>query len=142
MWCPPGRKIISKHGGAYDLWLQMNLRHATLVPAETLDESYETFKEDRSIDALAGLRSKLEGDLAKEPAETRKGYRVLDSDFMSVQQAIGVRKRKPEGEGIGCSAAQVSEHLDSFVCQLLQKQQIEQLIEEHKVKGKLFPAKL
>ena len=94
------------------------------------------------FDALAGLRSKLEGDLAKEPAETRKGYRVLDSDFMSVQQAIGVRKRKPEGEGIGCSAAQVSEHLDSFVCQLLQKQQIEQLIEEHKVKGKLFPAKL
>ena len=112
----PGRKIISKHGGAYDLWLQKNLRHATLVPAETLDESYETFKEDRSIDALAGLRSKLEGDLAKEPAETRKGYRVLDSDFMSVQQAIGVRKRKSaSAETTVCTAVQISEHLNTFV---------------------------
>lgn len=83
----PGMRIASMARSAYDLWLERNIRHATLVRAATLDASFERFVSDK-LDALAGLRSRLIGDAAKLP-----GARVLDGRFMTVQQAIGTAPR-------------------------------------------------
>src|SRR5690348_2245390 len=53
----PGMRIASMARSAYDLWLERNIRHATLVRASTLDASFERFVSDK-LDALAGLRSR------------------------------------------------------------------------------------
>merc|ERR1712113_750406 len=71
-----GIRIASKRKGAFDLWLQRNLKHAELVQADTLDGSYDTFHKER-LDALACLRPKLLSDLSKHPGL----YRVLDGHF-------------------------------------------------------------
>ena len=51
-----GVQIASAKGAAYDLWLDRNLQHATMMKAQTLDESYDVFVE-KKLDALAGLRA-------------------------------------------------------------------------------------
>ncbi|CAK0884834.1 unnamed protein product [Prorocentrum cordatum] len=90
----PGRRISVKGGGAYDLWLSRNMKHAELVRATTLDESYEIFHRD-NLDALAGLKPKLLSDLQKAPGL----YKLLDGHFMAVQQAVGCIKAEGGGAG-------------------------------------------
>lgn len=93
----PGVRIASLRKGAYDLWLQRNLRFASLVHAESLDESYDLFHA-QGLDALAGLRSKLTADLGKHPGL----YRVLRERFMAVEQAMGcIRPRSSGGTSPG-----------------------------------------
>ena len=54
----PDKKVVVKGGGAYDLWLQGNMKHPEILSrTETLDESFEKFCMDTSIDALAGFSS-------------------------------------------------------------------------------------
>jgi len=137
----PGIKIISKKGAAYDLWLQQHLQHAQLIGAKTLDESFETFKRDESIDVLAGLRIKLSDDLKRESEGKQIEYTVLDTDFMSVEQAVGVRIKKGNIGG-GCVTARVvAEYLNNIITNKLQGNEVDRLIREHKREGKLIPSK-
>ncbi|PWS35466.1 ABC transporter substrate-binding protein [Falsiroseomonas bella] len=82
----PGVRIAVAARAAYDLWLERNIRHAGLHRAPTLDASFELFR-DEGLEALAGLRPKLLEDAAKLP-----GSRVLEGQFMAVQQAVGTAK--------------------------------------------------
>ena len=79
----PGMRISVKERAAYALWLESNLEHAELIQTESLDSAFDTFV-DRRLDALAGLRPRLEADVKHVP-----GGRVLDGKFSSVMQAIG-----------------------------------------------------
>jgi polar amino acid transport system substrate-binding protein len=79
----PGVRIASTARAAYDLWLERNIRHATVLRTETLDAACDRFLAD-GLDVLAGLRPRLLSDVAKMP-----GARILDGKFMAVQQAIG-----------------------------------------------------
>jgi polar amino acid transport system substrate-binding protein len=79
----PGVRIATKGRAAYGLWLENNLRHATLVRTASIDDSFTAFVE-QGLDALAGLRTRLEADAATLP-----GSRVLDGRFSAVQQAVG-----------------------------------------------------
>lgn len=83
----PGVRIASMARAAYDLWLERNIRHATVLRAATLDESFARFEADK-LDALAGLRPRLLSDAQRLPGAT-----VLEGRFMSVQQAIGTSPR-------------------------------------------------
>ena len=137
----PGIKIISKKGAAYDLWLQQHLQHAQLIGAKTLDESFETFKRDESIDVLAGLRIKLSNDLKRESEGNQIEYTILDTDFMSVEQAVGVRIKKGNIDR-GCVTARVvAEYLSNIITNKLQRNEVDRLIREHKREGKLIPSK-
>jgi len=131
-------KIMAKKDGAYSLWLRQNLKHATLLSQETLKESYEAFKSDISIDALAGLRSVMIEDMFKEPEYNRSDYTVLDTDFMSVQQAVAVRKKRVENDQV--NAFMVAEYLNNVIDRFLRQKIIEDLIHLHKVNGKLLPS--
>jgi polar amino acid transport system substrate-binding protein len=51
----PRIRIASAGGAAHDLWLERNLRHATLRHATSLDGSLALFR-DGGLEALAGLR--------------------------------------------------------------------------------------
>ena len=115
----PGIRISVSTGSAYDLWLQRNLRHASIVPAQTLDDSYDVFLTER-LDALAGLRTRLLQD-----AESLPGSRVLDGSFTTVQQAIGTSRANTLGTAF----------LQTFVEEAKASGLIVRLIAQHKVHG-------
>jgi polar amino acid transport system substrate-binding protein len=87
----PGVRIAVLAGAAYDLWLERNIRNATLVRANSADAASKLVL-DRKADALAGLRPGLVGDLEREP-----GARILQGRFTAVQQAIGTQRRNAAG---------------------------------------------
>lgn len=86
-----GVRIAAAEKSAFDLWLQRNIAHARLVHAQGLDASFDLFVKDK-LEALSGLRPKLLLDVQKVP-----GARVLDGQFMAVQQAIGTPKAREAG---------------------------------------------
>lgn len=87
----PGVRIAVTARTAYDLWLTRNIRHATLVRSDSLDAACRQFVAEK-LDALAGLRPRLLGDVEALP-----GARILDGAFTAVQQAIGTAKGNVAG---------------------------------------------
>ncbi len=84
-------RIASTARAAYDLWLERNIREATLMRAESLGGAFELFTRD-GLEALAGLRPRLIQDVASMP-----GARILDGQFSAVQQAIGTARKNAAG---------------------------------------------
>jgi polar amino acid transport system substrate-binding protein len=115
----PGHTVASFDGSAYDLWLQRNLKHATLVHADSFDASLRRFRDDE-LTALAGLRSKLLAD-----CKTWPGSRVLDGNFMKVQQAVGTQKEH---------AASIS-YLQAFVEHVKSSGMVASWVAKHKADG-------
>lgn len=76
-----GTRLATTARAAFTLWLERNIHHATLIPAESLDAARQIFVEG-GADALASLKSKL----VDEPLPDA---RVILPGFMTVQQAIG-----------------------------------------------------
>jgi polar amino acid transport system substrate-binding protein len=86
-----GVRIASTARAAYDLWLERNIKHATLLRAEGLDGALQLFTEQK-LEALAGLRPRLLKDV-----EVLPGARILDGQFSAVQQAIGTARANAAG---------------------------------------------
>lgn len=86
----PGIRIAVTARAAYDLWLERNIRHATLLRADSLDSACDLFVAE-GLEALAGLRPRLLTDAAKLP-----GARILPGEFTAVQQAIGTARTNAE----------------------------------------------
>src|SRR5580698_7064409 len=82
----PGIRIAVTARAAYDLWLERNIKHATLIRSNTLDAALEQFKAEK-LEALAGLRPRLITDV-----ETIPGAVILPGQFTAVQQAVGTPK--------------------------------------------------
>jgi polar amino acid transport system substrate-binding protein len=115
----PGVRIAVAARSAYDLWLERNIKQATLVRSTGLDGAYEQFVRD-GLDALAGLKPRLLSDVAKLP-----GARILDGQFTAVQQAIGT----------GRANAAAASWLAAFVEEAKSSGLVAKLIERHKVTG-------
>ncbi len=62
-----GIRIAVSARSAYDLWLENNIKNATLIRVSGLDAAYNKFVEDK-LDVLAGLRPGLLKDIEKAPA--------------------------------------------------------------------------
>lgn len=78
-----GMRIAVTERTAYGLWLDRNIKHATLMRSADLEGAVQQFV-DLKLDALAGLRTRL-----LEDAERLPECRVLAGRFTAVQQAIG-----------------------------------------------------
>ncbi|MBW6398378.1 transporter substrate-binding domain-containing protein [Roseomonas sp. HJA6] len=115
----PGVRIASTARAAYDLWLERNIRQATLLRAEGLDGALRLFL-DEKLEALAGLRPRLLKDVATLP-----GARILDGQFSAVQQAIGTAR------GNDAAAA----FLHGFVEEAKASGLVASLIAKHGVQG-------
>lgn len=115
----PGVRIASTARAAYDLWLDRNIRQATLLRAESLDGAFALFRE-KGLEALAGLRPKLIADAASLP-----GARILDGQFSAVQQAIGTARKNTAGAAF----------LRAFVEEAKASGLVARLIAKHGVKG-------
>ena len=115
----PGVRISVTDRSAYGLWLDANIKHATLVHTDSLDSSYERFAADK-LDALAGLRPRLITDVKKMP-----GAVIMDGQFSAVQQAVGTAKANT------AAAA----WLAAFVEEAKASGLVARFIEQHKVVG-------
>ena len=115
----PGIRIAVSARSAYDLWLVRNIKHAILVQTEGLGGAFNKFVDDK-LDALAGLRPGLLGDVQKLP-----GGKILDGQFTAVQQAVGTPKANTEG----------AKFLKDFVEEAKKSGLVAKLIERHRVVG-------
>lgn len=115
----PGVRIATAARAAFGLWLERNIKRATLVTTEAVDGSFDQFVRDK-LDALAGLRPRLLTDVEKLP-----GARVLPGNFMTVQQAIGTPKKN----------AAAAAWLKDFVEEAKASGLVARLIEKHNVRG-------
>ena len=115
----PGNRIAVTARSAYDLWLERNIRHATLVRSTPTDSAYDQFVRDK-LDALAGLRPGLLSDVQKLP-----GARILDGQFTAVQQAVGTARANEAGAAF----------LRAFVEEAKASGLVARLIARHQVRG-------
>ncbi len=79
----PGIRIAAYARSAYHLWLVRHVRHAEIVTADSIEAAFDLFVGQR-FEALACLTPRLLSDLDRLP-----GARILEGEFMTVQQAIG-----------------------------------------------------
>ncbi|WP_198370809.1 ABC transporter substrate-binding protein [Roseomonas rosulenta] len=114
-----GIRIASTARAAYDLWLDRNIRNATLLRAESIDGAFDLFT-SQGLEALAGLRPRLIADAAALP-----GSRILEGRFMSVQQAIGTPRAN----------AAAADFLRDFVEEAKATGLVASLIAKHGVQG-------
>jgi polar amino acid transport system substrate-binding protein len=115
----PGVRIAVTARAAYDLWLERNIRNATLVRTDTIDSAFKRFADDK-LEVLAGLRPRLLAD-----AEALPGSRILDGKFTAVQQAIGTARANEAAAAF----------LRDFVEEAKASGLVARLIERHKVRG-------
>jgi polar amino acid transport system substrate-binding protein len=114
-----GIRISVSARSAYGLWLENNIKNATLMPIAGLDAAFNKFR-DEKLEVLAGLRPGLLKDIEKMP-----GARILDGKFSAVQQAVGTAKANKEAAA----------WLSSFVEDAKKSGLVGGLIQKHKVKG-------
>jgi polar amino acid transport system substrate-binding protein len=114
-----GVRIAVTGRSAYGLWMDRNIKQATLVRSDTLDSAYEQFVREK-LEALAGLRPRLIQDVAKLP-----GARILEGRFTAVQQAIGTPRKNTAGAAF----------LADFVEEAKSSGLIASFIARHKAKG-------
>jgi len=121
-----GNKISVASRTAYGLWLERNMLNAELIQVEGVDSSFNVFLND-NLDVLAGLRPKLIDDVKNIP-----GAKILEGQFMSVQQAIGTSIQNINS----------STYIAEFVEEMKKTGFVQKLIDKHNVNGRLSVAKL
>jgi polar amino acid transport system substrate-binding protein len=114
-----GVRISVKRGTAYDLWLERNIKHATVLRSDTADGPLNQFVADK-LEAMASLRPALLEDVKKVP-----GTKILPGNFTAVQQAIGTSKSNTAGAAF----------LADFVAEAKRSGLVARLIEKHHVSG-------
>jgi polar amino acid transport system substrate-binding protein len=114
-----GSRIAVRRGAAYDLWLERNIKHATVLRSDSADGPLNQFIAEK-LEALAGLRPALLTDVKKAP-----GAQILPGNFTSVQQAIGTAKPNTVG----------AKFLQDFVDEAKGSGLVARLIEKHHVVG-------
>jgi polar amino acid transport system substrate-binding protein len=115
----PGVRIAVTDRSAYGLWLDRNIKHATLVRSASLDAAFDQFVAEK-LDALAGLRPRLLSDVQKLP-----GAIILPGHFTAVQQAVGTARANVAAGAWLCG----------FVEEAKASGLISRLIAQHKVSG-------
>mmetsp|Transcript_54865 Transcript_54865/g.139038 ORF Transcript_54865/g.139038 Transcript_54865/m.139038 type:complete len:577 (-) Transcript_54865:317-2047(-) len=120
-----GVRIASVTGSAFDLWLQRHVQRAEIVPAQTMDAALDHVLHGRA-DVLAGLRDRLINDVTKVP----EGI-ILEGQFMSVQQAVGVARTR---------GVEAIDFLNTFIEDVKSSGFVEKLLEKHGMTGRLLVA--
>ena len=84
----PNVKIAAFYRSAYDLWLRDNLRHASLLAADSIEQSHDLFLRGEA-DVLASLKPRLQTELASGQ------HRIIAPRFTAIKQAVGIKKTDP-----------------------------------------------
>jgi polar amino acid transport system substrate-binding protein len=86
-----GVRVAAPARANYELYLSRNLKRAQLVRAPNAEAAFDLLASGK-VEALAGLRQALIGLTDRLP-----GSRMLDGQFMAVQQAVGVPRGRDAG---------------------------------------------
>jgi polar amino acid transport system substrate-binding protein len=114
----PGRRVAVGRGAAYDLHLSRALQHARLERCATATEAFALFESQR-LDAAAGVRR-----VVRQYAASRPHLRVMDEDFLAIDQALCVPRDRLAGlePGLGWLVTWVeSAKRDALVAQAVQR---------------------
>ena len=114
-----GARISVKRGTAYDLWLERNIKHATVLRSDTPEGPLNQFVAEK-LEAMASLRPALLEDVKKVP-----GTKILPGNFTAVQQAIGTARKNSAG----------ATFLSEFVAEAKRSGLVARLIAQHHVQG-------
>lgn len=98
-------RVVVGKGSAYDLHLSRELKHATIVRADSSSAVVDTFVTSKA-EVAAGVRQQLELD-----AKRISGLRLLDGRFMVIRQAMGSPRSR--GERVAAFLHNFVEHLKS-----------------------------
>jgi polar amino acid transport system substrate-binding protein len=115
----PGIRIAVGAGSAYDLYLQRELKSATLVRAPTSPAVVDFFV-SQNLEVAAGVKQQLQADAQRVP-----GLRLLDGRFMVINQAIGT----PRGREAG------ARYLRDFVEEMKASGFVAQALSRHNIEG-------
>jgi len=114
-----GVRIAVAVNSAYDLYLARSLKHATRVPVQGIQASYDIFVKDQ-LEVLAGLKPRLLDDV-----KTLPGSRILDGRFTVVQQSVGTPQGRPAA----------AKYLGEFAKEIKTSGLVAQAIARHAVRG-------
>lgn len=115
-----GLRIAVGLGSAYDLYLSRELKNAQIVRAPNSAAVVDTFVA-QGLEVAAGVKQQLEMDRQRVP-----GMRLLDGNFMVIQQAMGLPKRA-EAEAAGV--------LRQFVEEMKASGFVADALARHRIKG-------
>ncbi len=87
----PGIRIAVAERTAYGLWLDRNIRHASLHRIAGLDASLKLFLDEKLRSSMCSQGC---GRSSSRIVETLPDARLLPGRFMAVQQAVGVPRAK------------------------------------------------
>jgi polar amino acid transport system substrate-binding protein len=83
-----GISIAAFNRSAYELWLKDNLKHASLIAANSIQHSHDLFMRGE-VDVLASLKPRLQKDLDTDQ------HRLIEPSFTAIKQAVGIKKTDP-----------------------------------------------
>lgn len=116
----PNVQVAVAEGSAYDLFLTRELRHCTIVRGRTSPEVVDVFLRD-GLDVAAGVKQQMETD-----ATRFGGLRLLEPNFMVIEQAMGVARRR---------SGEAAAWLDNFVARVKANGLVVDAMQRHKVGG-------
>lgn len=114
-----GNRISVMNRSAYDLYLTATIKHATIVRAPSINESFEQFIHDK-LEVLGGLKPRLVSDCAKTP-----GNRILEGQITSVKQSAGTLPKHVES----------AKYLHEFIEYAKKSGIVSDLIKKYEVNG-------
>jgi polar amino acid transport system substrate-binding protein len=117
-----GTEIVVGKGSAYDLYLTREVKHATLLRADSSQTVIDDFMAGKG-NVAAGVKQQLESD-----AKRYQDLRMLPGRFMVIDQAIGVPKARGEFEN-------TTAYLSQVITQLKQSGFIANSMQRHNIQG-------
>lgn len=116
----PGTVVTVGKGSAYDLYLSRELRSATIERAPTSPAVVEHYLA-HGHDVAAGVRQQLEADAAQFG-----GLRLLPDGFMTIRQAMGLRRDRGE---------EAVTFITDFLEEMKSSGFVEQSLRDHGIEG-------
>jgi len=115
----PGTRIAVAAKSAYDLFLSLQIKQATLVRTVTSAGVVDMFVEQK-LEVAAGVKQQLEKDMKRIP-----GLRMLDGRFMEISQAMGTSKGRDEG----------IKYMRAFIEEMKASGFVARALERHRIDG-------
>ena len=115
-----GNVVVVGERSAYDLYLSRELKHARIARAPASPAVVDFFVEIKA-DVAAGVRQQLEADASRIP-----GLRLLEGQFMVIQQAMGISKSH---------GPEAAEFLNRFVEEIKASSFVAQALGVHRIEG-------
>ena len=131
-------KLVSKFGGAYDLWLMEHYggggRDAQdlLIREKTNEAAVQRFVSDPSVVAIAGLKAVLDMGVLAQSGQLKDSFVLVERPFMSVRQGLAlIRGHADERKsGVEDDEKVIVQFLDAFVEDVVKTGEVKKIVDK------------